>query len=256
MQHALLLMLCFLIYGMQPQAQNLHHRDKPLPCLNKTFSIYAHLVKNEAGNVTTNREQIESLLVEVNASFAPICVKFQLCQLDTIENYNYADFDYEDGTSDEMINRNYVSRRINFYFVHEIREECGFADLGGVANIGRAYVVLACLSSGVISHELGHLFGLTHTFEGNREELVNGSNCATTGDGLCDTPADPYHDPDDISDYVTQDCEFISLLRDANGEFYQPDVGNIMSYYCRCGFSYDQYLRMAETYLNSNPKVW
>ncbi|MBL0071623.1 MAG: hypothetical protein IPP34_07360 [Bacteroidetes bacterium] len=35
---------------------------------------------------------------------------------------------------------------------------------------------------------MGHFFGLYHTFETQfGSELANGSNCATTGDLVCDT---------------------------------------------------------------------
>lgn len=44
-------------------------------------------------------------------------------------------------------------------------------------------------------HEIGHYFGLLHTFEtvtSLTREKVDGSNCANAGDKICDTPADPY----------------------------------------------------------------
>ncbi len=54
-----------------------------------------------------------------------------------------------------------------------------------------------------LTHELGHYFNLLHTFQSstdanqtNREyvtrDVFQGANCATKGDLLCDTPADPY----------------------------------------------------------------
>jgi len=110
---------------------------------------------------------------------------------------------------------------------------------------------------GTLTHEMGHMFGLLHTFEGNGIELVNGSNCETEGDLICDTPADPFVEGDDMSLYIGEDCEFISIKLDSNFQYYQPDVGNIMSYYpCSCGFTRGQYLKMAETFLNSDPKMW
>jgi hypothetical protein len=105
---------------------------------------------------------------------------------------------------------------------------------------------------------LGHYFDLDHTFSGEGIELANGSNCSTAGDGICDTPADPYVDTEPVSDYVDGNCIFISKKKDVNGQFYDPDVSNIMGYYqqCRClKFTHDQYAKMANHYL-SNPTAW
>lgn len=48
--------------------------------------------------------------------------------------------------------------------------------------------------SHVISHEMGHSFNLFHTHVGcnsTRLEALDGSNCDTAGDLVCDTPPDP-----------------------------------------------------------------
>ncbi len=100
-------------------------------------------------------------------------------------------------------------------------------------------------------YEFGHYFGLLSTYQGNGSELVDGSNCETEGDLICDTPADPYINDGSIHQY-TQACIFVSDKLDANGQFYEPDVGNYMSHYgsqCECGFTFQQYSKMAETYL-------
>jgi len=103
-----------------------------------------------------------------------------------------------------------------------------------------------------MTHEMGHVWGLPHTFAGNGVENVDGSNCETAGDGICDTPADPYNP--NVDNITWQNgCEFVFEGLDANGQFYQPDMGNIMSYYgCDCGFTRGQYLRMASLIQNSS----
>ena len=103
---------------------------------------------------------------------------------------------------------------------------------------------------------MGHYFDLLHTFEGNGSELVNGDNCEVAGDGICDTPADPFVPNDEMADYMSG-CTFINGKVDINGEFYRPDVGNIMSYYpCSCGFTTGQYIRMAETCVAASGSMW
>ena len=65
------------------------------------------------------------------------------------------------------------------------------------------------------AHEMGHCLGLNHTFSRKNDELVDGSNCAVTGDFVCDTPADSNG----------------LKSKDKNGETYKPDKTNVMSYY-------------------------
>ena len=100
------------------------------------------------------------------------------------------------------------------------------------------------LNGSTFEHELGHYFGLYHTHEtAFGSELVNGSNCSTRGDRLCDTPADPR-----LTGNVDNDgCIYTGTGTDANGDSYSPSVANIMSYSskeCRVHFSDDQLDRM------------
>lgn len=88
-------------------------------------------------------------------------------------------------------------------------------------------------SPNTLAHEFGHVLGLMHTHTGNGSELVDGSNCDISGDLLCDTPADPGLNAGNV-DWVT--CTYIGTATDANGDIYQPDVENIMSY-SPCGRS-------------------
>ncbi|MBK6902936.1 MAG: hypothetical protein IPH04_09020 [Saprospirales bacterium] len=80
----------------------------------------------------------------------------------------------------------------------------------------------------VLAHEMGHFLGLYHTHEdwlGDGKEYVNGSNCLSAGDFLCDTPADP-----NLLYYTDDNCQYVGTLTDPLGDAYQPDVENIMSY--------------------------
>lgn len=229
--------------------------NKDLPCVNKKFQVYAHIMLDSLGVANYTPDDLRAEFEGVNETFAPICMSFELCGIDTITNYEF-DSTATPEEEAEIKTLFHVKNRINFYIISEIwkggSKVCGFASVSGIAAMDNGMVFM---SGGCATHELGHLFGLLHTFEDPGSELVDGSNCATTGDKICDTPADPYTGDPDI---IWQDgCEFIWEGKDPNGQYYQPDVGNIMSYYaCSCGFTREQYIKMANTYLNSNPKMW
>lgn len=93
----------------------------------------------------------------------------------------------------------------------------------------------------VLNHELGHNFGLYHTFQGSNAtstpELVTrgaGANCTTAGDFVCDTPADPLNRTGATTSMVNGCLVYTGTITDPNGEPYNPQMGNIMSYYDGC----------------------
>ncbi len=61
--------------------------------------------------------------------------------------------------------------------------------------------------------------------EGITSELVDGSNCSTDGDLICDTPADP-----NLQNIALSSCTYSGTYTDINGDLYSPDTSNIMSY--------------------------
>jgi hypothetical protein len=84
--------------------------------------------------------------------------------------------------------------------------------------------------SHIISHEMGHVLFLWHTHHqvesGGCEEYVDGSNCWTCGDFVCDTPSDPY-----LGFNVNHDnCQWLGSGYDSHGDPYNPDETLIMAY--------------------------
>ena len=257
MRYILISLFFSITLSLQGQGE-LRTLNKDLPCVNKKFQVYAHIMLDALVQANYTPQNLRDEFDSVNELFSPICISFELCGIDTITNY---EFDSTATAEEEAEIRTlfHVKNRINFYIIKDIfkgaNRVCGFASVGGIAAMNNGFVFM---SGGCAAHELGHLFGLLHTFEDPGAELVDGSNCETEGDGLCDTPADPYTgDPTITWQGGVDGCEFIYEGLDPNGQYYQPDVGNIMSYYnCTCGFTRQQYIKMAETYLNSNPKMW
>ena len=263
MKNFLNVFFSFLLLGLfvnLGQAQDLLTKQRELPCLNKKLSIVAHVTVNDQGETNIEMDSIMAALDTLNKDFAPICVEFEICAFDTIANYQYDEVEPDEW--DEMQALYHQQRRINLFFVTSFPDTdttyCGVATQGGLSNLENGGIVLlkGCESPLIraLSHQMGHYFGLNNTFNENgtmvTSELVNGTNCETEGDNICDTPADPYVHGTDPNTYVNLqlNCRFTNMQQDANGEFYVPDVGNIMSFYqaeCKCGFTLGQYLVMA-----------
>lgn len=238
---------------------------RPLPRIDKEFLIVVHNIIPRSGTKTDYSQSLTSVFSSVNSVFAPIGASFRVCESRFIENWNYSE-NY-DSTIRQMIWKYNVPDRINVYVHEDIffklnggqMQVCGKASLEGVVhNHSGVFLKPTCFTTSVIAHELGHYFGLSHTFEDSGLENADGSNCSTTGDFICDTPADPYNISKPVDDYVDRNCKFTYMEKDANGDFYDPDVSNIMGYYanCRClKFTQGQYEYMVRTYYQ-NPHLW
>lgn len=98
----------------------------------------------------------------------------------------------------------------------------------------------------LLTHELGHYFGLYHTNSNvNGLELVDSSNCETAGDFCCDTPAE-YSGMCCADVEMCQYTPLFGIVTDANGDTLDnPDVENFMSVMqfntqCQSRFTPDQ----------------
>ncbi|MFK7059160.1 M43 family zinc metalloprotease [Flavobacterium oreochromis] len=87
------------------------------------------------------------------------------------------------------------------------------------------------------AHEIGHFFGLQHTFgssskQFSSKESIQGNNCNSEGDFICDTPTD-YNLP------IDKNCQYVGI----NYKNYTPPIQNFMSYspgFCRNHFTNEQ----------------
>lgn len=258
-----------------PLSAQLHHANRDLPCVNKNYNLLVHVAVDSTLRIPLYTEsQLNRMVTELNRFFEPICVSFSICEYNVLENdYSLGRIDIHPLTLEQQIEelkvRFSLRRRINIFFLDYIEgASCGRSTFESIlteldANI---FIERDCNESlsGQVAHHLGHTFGLRNTFDAATVELVDGSNCTTTGDRLCDTPADPFGQPLTAEQellveagelqgaFINTACEFVYEVRDPNGDWYQPDVGNIMSGYpCKCGFTQDQYRLMVETILSS-----
>lgn len=178
-----------------------------------------------------------------------------------------------------MINHN-VLGTVNMFFTN--LSQLGFCGLatfpgngpGNPIEEGAIIMSFACAtgSRNEIVHEVGHYFGLPHTFDGTAgapaslqaervTRLANetggrlSANCLTAGDRFCDTPAD----------FITSRwlCPTSLTATDWNGDAFDPDSSLFMSYsrsVCMSRFSNQQITAMRATlsspsrsYLLANP---
>lgn len=229
---------------------------------NRTLSITVHIAQDSLGNTAYNEANLAEPVEYANALFAPIGLSFQICEIREMENFQFNDLVSAEEL-DDMTATYYQQNTINLYILNSIDHYDygiveGFGALPGGQDIVAVTKAWMTGESKVFVHELGHYFGLYHTFEtdfGN--ELVDGSNCETTGDLVCDTEADPTDDGDHAP---FPDCNYEGPIDfDANGEFYVPPTNNIMSYYsydCICRFTPQQYNRMLEQYQSFRTNLW
>lgn len=239
-----------------------------LPCVDKKFCVAVHIINDSLGNPNITEQVVQKGFDTLNYFFKPICIGFDICEFIYHDNHKYDSLNSQELMEwDEMQVLYNKKNVINMYFVNVIEKPsgvCGFASLGGIGTFDSQGIVIQksnnCCDAPykTIVHEVGHYFSLEHTFmDATTTELVNGSNSLTTADNITDTPADPYVFPEPVTGYV-QNCRFISMKKDANGQYYSPIVGNVMDYYpdeCLCGFTHDQYMQMATYYLN-NKGMW
>jgi hypothetical protein len=206
-------------------------------------ALKIHLLSKSNGNVELSGNDIKELMDTLNLHFIDAKIQFYLCGgVDYINDDAF--YVFNTGSESAFCKVHDVSNAINLYLVKEFTD----SGLGGYAyfptsdkNTNRvfcAYKNRKDVITKIVPHEMGHYFGLMHTFqdagwEGYSEVVTRGekANCLYRGDLICDTPADPYGSVP----YEINACQFSSTYVDVNGDRYSPQVGNLMSYFRGCG---------------------
>jgi hypothetical protein len=236
------------------------------PSNNYVLRIFVHVIRRSNGTGGQSQADVTQGLNTVVADFASHGICVSLLGSDEIWNdtyYNMSSFSRDlngDGKFDNF-SPNSHSNAIDLYLLGPD----GNMQSGVAANIGATALALGgflfgsnLVSSHVLSHELGHCLGLYHTFQGTCgggcRELVNGSNCTSCGDYVCDTPADPtvFQGNADCS-WNGNSCTGSTV--DANGQPYNPAMNLIMGYVaptCMQLFTNGQGERMRTMIANSS----
>lgn len=218
-----------------------------------SIPVKAHIIRTSSGTGGLSMSQLNAAMNVMNSFYANANMQFYLCQgVNYIDNSAY--YNYVDSSEDVMTNTYNVDGLINIYFAESVTRSssgntiCGYAFYPG----GPDTIIMdnSCAQNGsTLSHEMGHFFNLRHTHGSSSipNELVDGSNCTTAGDYICDTPADPTLSYSN----VTASCIYVGNDTDGNGSSYFPDTANVMSYSrkeCRTLFSLQQYARIYATF--------
>lgn len=211
--------------------------------------VHIHLLRESNGNSNLTLQQIQTELDSVNYYYDNAglifieCIAAEMIDEDTM--YNYESSFHQS----ELLNNHFTPNVLNLYFANTVSLNqtavCGYAWYPGGPDA--SFISGSCATNGsTLAHEIGHYMGLMHTHGGSSDELVDGSNCSTEGDLICDTPADPG-----LSGLVDTACMYTGTALDANNQPYQPDPTNIMSYsrkVCRTAFTPTQYSMINATY--------
>ncbi|MGB6153178.1 MAG: hypothetical protein WBG48_14430 [Pricia sp.] len=155
-------------------------------CINMRFNI----VRRTNGTGGFDPANINELVDRINRDFLPNGISVQSIGVSFINNDALFDAD-GDAEHNTLFNTNNAENAINCYLVNS-------ASLGGRALAGRAQSIVSRnflvtndrARTSTSSHELGHCLNLLHTHEtAFGVEAINGSNCSSAGDRVCDTPA-------------------------------------------------------------------
>lgn len=172
------------------------------------------------------------MVVILNEVFEDFGIDFYLCAPASALPFQHLK-DYSIQNAEELFSFHHP-RAINIFVVDRIGDLNSLAFASFPGSKPRIVISSSAINGKIVVHEMGHIFGLYHTHgktnNDRSDELVDGSNCETAGDDICDTAADPNLKYEPISN-----CVYEGNSRDTNGDLYQPDPENYMSYsypYC------------------------
>ena len=234
--------------------------------------ITFHIVRNDNGTGGLPPHRIDIGLQDMLSVYSEANIyPYKLGEIDYIDNSEFLSItSYEEMAELKQIN--IVENSINIYAVELLNN--GDYDLCGISTFTWSSdqgIIMAnsCFATSdnnsTLAHELGHYFNLYHTHQGSgspndngviqgaNTEFVDGTECNTRGDGLCDTPADPT-----LSDLVDGSCEYFGSYLDGHGDLFEPDETNLMSYSqknCRDFLSDEQNIKSVYTIQSERPEI-
>ncbi len=225
--------------------------------------VQFHVVGTDEGQYGISLVELDQALKALNAIYRAANLRFLSYSPPNYINNSYYN-DLTSGNRNELSHEYGVAQVMNIYCVDNYWDAlsgtlCGIADYPSAdKQKNRIFIQNSCMTNGsTFSHEVGHFFGLYHTFQEEHmgKEMVcrmldentnEKADCRETGDECCDTPADP-----NLSRYyLSGQCGIDAFIehRDPRGDVYRPMFNNLMNYNpnkeCRTQLTKDQYARV------------
>lgn len=220
------------------------------------FPVRFLLIRKADGSGGENYETVNAGLAQLNGYFTPAGIQFYIAPDGLIEVKNDQLFDINTSEMRAEMYSLMKTDAINIFLINTGRDNvnptfAGQAPLPSTSKNDNWIVVQWRFLTNRITfpHEMGHYLGLYHPHDnptGGARELVDGSNCSTAGDYVCDTPADPFDLVRVPVGAQPSTCQYTYDIKDANGQLYRPLLNNIMAYWFCAPFSFTngQYERM------------
>jgi hypothetical protein len=198
--------------------------------------VTLHVVRRGDGSGGISSSRLEQAMADANIAFSQAGIQFfRPGPVVFINSDAFFDNINSQSEIDALRGTNPVSGTMNIYFTENLATAT--TDLCGISSFTSSPVqgiVMRNDCAGVpsnpatVPHEIGHYFDLLHTHSTTAgSECVDGSNCSTAGDLICDTPADPKLSASNVD----SDCSYTgSAVDSCNQDPYNPDTRNLMSY--------------------------
>lgn len=208
-----------------------------------TFPVQIYLIAPPS-KCSITQEEITAAFNNLNQTFKDLQIQFKP-ESEVFYIYDKTRLDdlYDDQNAETNFTKKIYNQRVlNLYICQNYESIVGFTHYP-ILNINRLFIARDKLNDSALIHEMGHFFGLLHTFEHSLStaEKINDPDCDKNGDKICDTPADISG-----ASFLEDECKLFGEYKDVNGNTFSPDLSNFMSYYgkCRSRFTTEQIERM------------